>query len=127
MVFAVLMAITSRFWFFPFLTLIECVIIGIILACLGLLGDLAESSFKRTSGVKDSGSIIPGHGGMLDRLDSLLFTGTWVLLCSLIHHESGRSLRNAPSSISTEQFKIRNLYDEHVRKEKSHLDVLAST
>jgi len=46
---------------------------GAVLAITGLFGDLAESVLKRQAAVKDSGSIIPGHGGMLDRLDALLF------------------------------------------------------
>jgi phosphatidate cytidylyltransferase len=50
------------------------------LAVVGILGDLSESAVKRAAGVKDSGGIIPGHGGVLDRLDSLIFGGPTLYL-----------------------------------------------
>jgi phosphatidate cytidylyltransferase len=55
-------------------------IIALLVGVFGTIGDLIESKFKRVAGVKDSGKIMPGHGGILDRLDSIIFVGPFVFL-----------------------------------------------
>ena len=61
--------------FFNEIPLIHCLIVAFVCGIIGQFGDLAESLIKRNCQVKDSGTLIPGHGGVLDRIDSLLFAG----------------------------------------------------
>ncbi|WP_435415790.1 phosphatidate cytidylyltransferase [Polaribacter aestuariivivens] len=61
-------------------TLLNWLIIAAIVSIIGTIGDLVESKLKRQANIKDSGNIMPGHGGILDRLDSLLFAAPFVYL-----------------------------------------------
>ncbi len=63
-----------------FIGYIESIILAIILSIIGQIGDLVESSIKRAMKVKDSGAILPGHGGIMDRMDALIFSAPFMYL-----------------------------------------------
>jgi phosphatidate cytidylyltransferase len=70
---AVTLAALSHYWFFTELPLKWGLLLAAIMTVVGILGDLTESALKRSAGAKDAAQLLPGHGGVLDRLDSLLF------------------------------------------------------
>jgi phosphatidate cytidylyltransferase len=71
---SVITAVIIHYTFLPEMPLLHAILCGAILSVTGVIGDLAESMWKRSAAVKDSGSLLPGHGGFLDRFDSILFT-----------------------------------------------------
>jgi phosphatidate cytidylyltransferase len=70
---ALAMATLAHYWFFRELSLKWALPLAFVMTVVGILGDLTESALKRGAGAKDAANILPGHGGILDRLDSLLF------------------------------------------------------
>ncbi|MCY7347594.1 MAG: phosphatidate cytidylyltransferase [Pyrinomonadaceae bacterium] len=71
--FSAALAALATFWFFPELPYQFSIPLAVVMAIAGVTGDLAESAMKRGADVKDAANFLPGHGGLLDRLDSLLF------------------------------------------------------
>ncbi len=76
-------ACLAHFWFLRSIPLWHALPLSLVAAALGQAGDLGESLIKRSVGVKDSGHIVPGHGGILDRVDALLMTSTVVYLYTI--------------------------------------------
>lgn len=82
LVVSILAAVAARLWFFAGLSGAGAVMVGALLGVVGQLGDLVESALKRSVHTKDTGQLIPGHGGMLDRIDSLLFNTPVLFYCA---------------------------------------------
>lgn len=72
---AVAGSLLARWWFLPSFPIGGACAVGLLAGTIGQVGDVSESVLKRRAGVKDSSALIPGHGGVLDRVDSILFTG----------------------------------------------------
>jgi len=75
---AVVGALLAHFWYLPEIPLLHALGLALAAGALGQLGDLAESLLKRATAIKDSGTIVPGHGGMMDRIDALLIASVLV-------------------------------------------------
>ena len=73
-------AVLASLWYLPALPLAHALPLGLFAGAVGQLGDLVESLLKRSTGIKDSGDIVPGHGGMLDRIDALIVVSPIVYL-----------------------------------------------
>jgi len=94
---SVVTALIIHFTFFKNFPLLHTVIAGVILSVAGVVGDLAESMWKRSAAVKDSGTLLPGHGGFLDRFDSVFYTAPilYVYWFLIVHDFRSLSIMSA--------------------------------
>ena len=82
---SLLAAALAHYWFFPELALSAALPLAAVMNVLGVVGDLTESALKRGANAKDAAQILPGHGGLLDRLDSLLFNAPLIYYFALYY------------------------------------------
>ncbi len=74
-------------WYAPdLLGLGKALVLGFVIAVVGQVGDLIQSAYKRVKGIKDTGTLLPGHGGVLDRMDSWLIVFPFIHLLGILPH-----------------------------------------
>ncbi len=85
---SLLLAALAHYWFFPELPMRFALGLAAVMNVLGVAGDLTESALKRSAGAKDTAKLLPGHGGLLDRMDSLLFNAPVIYYFARLYFNS---------------------------------------